>query len=71
MDNEMRIYAAERAVEVHAGVKGPDKNDEVLFSDLLADLMHFAQYHEIDFANALLSARIHFKAETASLSINP
>jgi hypothetical protein len=60
--NEARLGWAAQAVRAFQEATGAD--DEDALSDLLADLMHWADRNKYDFDAALLRARDHYHAET-------
>jgi hypothetical protein len=60
--NEARSTWAAQAIDAFRDATGTDEEDAL--SDLLADLMHFADRRHHDFDAALLRARDHYEAET-------
>ena len=67
MNNKTRAHAGQCAISAHQETKGvkadePDTGMEDL-TDLLADLMHYAQHNKLDFEAALDMAIMHFAEE--------
>ena len=60
MNNE-RAERAEKAIELYDDGEG---DDNTYLNDLLADLMHWCDRHEVDFDHALRIAKDHYWAET-------
>lgn len=46
-----------------------ENDDQTNLTDLLADLMHYAQAHELPFDQCVESARTHFEAEDAGADV--
>ena len=62
-ENVKRAQSARQAmlaVRRYSAVSDPDS-----LTDLLADLMHFASQHGLDFDRSMFLARANFQAETA------
>lgn len=67
MTNGRRIWAAQTALDHYRRAKDgrePSERDEADFSDLLADLMHYARREGIDFAAELGRAERNVASET-------
>jgi hypothetical protein len=66
IQQQQRIVRAKTAIEAYAALSGGGSWDEV-FSDLLADLMHYADWlpseSGVVFDDALDTARMHYTAE--------
>lgn len=61
--NDSRAEWAALAIAAFVLKTGSDEEDVV--SDLLADLMHWCDRHDISFEDELARARFHYEAETA------
>lgn len=61
--NDHRAVWASFAIAAFMRITGCDQEDAL--GDLLADLMHWADRCQYDFALALLRAQDHYEAETA------
>lgn len=59
--NEQRAALAEKAIEPFIEEFGDDITACV---DLLTDMMHWCDFHDVDFDDALRQARNHYTAET-------
>jgi hypothetical protein len=63
-NNFTRALFAERALDAFQGVTGMEDEDiNTIFSDLLADLLHYCRQHDMDFETLLDRAVNHFQDE--------
>lgn len=60
--NPTRSIWAATAIAAFRNCCGTDLEDAV--ADLLADLMHYCDYHDLDFDNELRRAQGHYEPET-------
>jgi len=60
--NDSRAAWAGQVIDLFALTTGTDKEDAL--SDLLADLMHWCDRHQVSFDGELVRAREHYEAET-------
>lgn len=65
--NLQRALWAESAINTFRERNGAQADDAL--ADLLCDLMHWATFVNIDFANALDRAEYHYNAEAADESV--
>jgi hypothetical protein len=61
--NQDRAERAVRVLNAYGTVEGPERDD--LLTDLLTDLQHYCQSHDLDWTSALELAARHFEAERA------
>lgn len=61
--NDERANWAEHAIQKFIEITGTDKEDAL--TDLLANLMHWADRNGADFKQALMMAEMHYEAETS------
>jgi hypothetical protein len=52
------------AVKIHGRAEAKFEPQEQTITDLLADLMHFCRFNDLDFADLLRQGSAHYEAET-------
>lgn len=66
--NDDRAYWAQVALKSFARETRMDtagEDDETILGDLLTDLMHFCDRHDIDFQRKLIGATVNYEEEKA------
>ncbi len=69
--NEVRAMRADFALRSHQSSKGEsvtNENRDAAVIDLLTDLRHFCEEHDLCFADLLWSATSHYEAESLKAS---
>lgn len=61
--NADRAERAFRVVDSYRKKHDPEEDNETVLSDLLADLLHFCDERNLDFAKIEDTARMHYEAE--------